>query len=183
MAYDPEGYFLEFETFLDHPQNTSLRKLLESKETLYPQEDQVTQRPPTLGIQANVIWLYYKDIPAAQQFYNEIFGSELLVDQGFAKVYSSSPTAFIGLVDEAQGLHWFSEEKAVTISFITEQINEWYEYLTSKNLEMRTSEILVENDAVEVFVTYDVGGYFLEFDRFLEHEKNVNLLESLNSTY
>jgi hypothetical protein len=28
VAYDPEGYFLEFETFLDHPQNAALRRAL-----------------------------------------------------------------------------------------------------------------------------------------------------------
>ena len=28
VAYDPEGYFLEFERFLDHPQNAALLKAL-----------------------------------------------------------------------------------------------------------------------------------------------------------
>jgi hypothetical protein len=26
-------------------------------------------RPPALGVQANIVWLYYKDVPAAQRFY------------------------------------------------------------------------------------------------------------------
>ena len=28
VAYDPEGYYLEFETFLEHPENTRLLRAL-----------------------------------------------------------------------------------------------------------------------------------------------------------
>jgi hypothetical protein len=31
VAYDPEGYFLEFETFLEHPQNAALLKALAAR--------------------------------------------------------------------------------------------------------------------------------------------------------
>jgi catechol 2,3-dioxygenase-like lactoylglutathione lyase family enzyme len=179
VAYDPEGYFLEFETFLEHPQNKKLHDYLHEASSLFPEKGQKTSRPKELGVLANVFWLYYKDIPAAQAFYEEMFGSQFLVDQGFAKVYSSSATGFIGLVDEAQGLHRYSDVKAVTVSFFSEQLEGWFEFLKSGGLEMRTPEITSESGKVEVFVTYDVGGYFLEFDRFLPHEDNAELREIL----
>jgi len=179
VAYDPEGYFLEFETFLDDPQNEKLRKQFKKTKPVYPDQDRQGGRPKKLGIQGNVIWLYYKDIPAAQKFYEENFGLELLVDQGFAKVYSSSPTAFIGLVDESQGLHRFSAEKAVTISFLTSHLEQWFEHLKNKQVPMRTPAIETESEAVRVFVCYDPAGYYLEFDTFLEHERNEMLLKLL----
>ena len=85
-------------------------------------------RPSALTVQANIVFLYYRDVPAAQRFYEDIIGLTLTVDQGFAKIYQVSPTSFIGLVDEAQGLHRASEAKAVTVSFVTERIDQWYEY-------------------------------------------------------
>ena len=70
-------------------------------------------RPPALTVQANIVFLYYRDVPAAQRFYEDVIGLTLTVDQGFAKIYQVSPTSFIGLVDETQGLHRASEAKAV----------------------------------------------------------------------
>lgn len=179
VALDPEGYFLEFETFLQHPQNEKMLPRLSPANAVYPSDNLQTSRPKKLGVLANIIWLYYKNLEEAQEFYENVFGLDLLVDQGFAKVYSSSPTAFVGLVDEAQGLHRFSEEKAVTLSFISEQIDSWYQHLLDKGLEMR--EALADADSIPVraFVTYDTAGYFIEFDGFLEDEKNYKILNLL----
>ena len=179
VAYDPEGYYLEFERFLDHPQNEILLEKISQKNALYPTEGQKTSRPDNLGILGNIVWLYYKNLEEAQLFYHNVFGFDLLVDQGFAKVYSCSPTAFIGLVDESQGLHHFSEEKSVTISFISEQIENWYKHMIEQGLEMREPLSQSETIPVKAFVTYDIAGYFLEFDWFPEHEKNTKLLSFL----
>ena len=179
VTYDPEGYFLEFETFLQHEQNDKLRWQLDKTKAVYPGKCQKTTRPEKLGIQGNIIWLYYKDLAAAQRFYGRIMGLKLLTDQGFAKVYSSSKTGFIGLVDEAQGLHCFSEEKSVTIAFITDDVKRWFSHLNDADVKFHTPSIMVEGDAVENFVAYDVGGYLVEFDRFLDHQRNQDILNSL----
>ncbi len=182
VAYDPEGYFLEFETFLPHEQNDTLRQQLSKTTALYPVKNQKTSRPSKLGVQGSVVWLYYKDILAAQRFYERIIGLNLLTDQGFAKVYSSSRTGFIGLVDEAQGLHRFSDEKAVTVCFFTDDIQSWFSHFKNAGVKLHTPSIMIESGAVETFVAYDVGGYFLEFDKFLEHELNQNIPLTLHNT-
>lgn len=179
VAYDPEGYFLEFERFLDHTQNDKLLKNLSQHKAIYPSADTEASRPMNLGIQANIVWLYYRNLEEAQRFYEDIFGFGLHADQGFAKVYACSPTGYVGLVDEAQGLHRFSDEKAVTLSFISEQIDGWYSYLLSKELKMKDNISDSERIPVRAFVTYDIAGYFLEFDCFLPHEKNAKILRYL----
>lgn len=180
VTYDPEGYFLEFERFLDHPQNTDLHQSLKNVMAVYPQAGQETSRPAELGIKANVLWLYYRDIPSAQGFYEDNFGAQLLVDQGFAKVYSSSASAFIGLVDEAQGLHRFTEKKAVNVAFITAEIEQWFAAFTRDNLNFKDQLEDQSDFPVRTFVLYDPGGYFLEFDHFIEDEKNRKLRSYLN---
>jgi catechol 2,3-dioxygenase-like lactoylglutathione lyase family enzyme len=179
VAYDPEGYFLEFERFLDFSQNKKLLTQISQFKPVYPPDGLDTSRPKNLGIQANVVWLYYKNLDEAQAFYEDVLGLELVTDQGFAKVYICSSTGYIGLVDEAQGLHRFSDEKSVTVSFISPQIDEWYTYLMRHELNVR--EGLSDGDSIPVraFVTYDTAGYFLEFDWFLEDEKNVKILDYL----
>jgi catechol 2,3-dioxygenase-like lactoylglutathione lyase family enzyme len=179
VAYDPEGYFLEFERFLDFPQNTKLLKRMSQYKPVYPPENSDSSRPKNLGVQANIVWLYYRDLAAAQAFYEDVLGLELLTDQGFAKVYACSTTGYIGLVDESQGLHRFSEEKAVTVSFLSSQIDEWHSYLVERGLKMREALSEGESIPVRTFVTYDVAGYFLEFDLFLEDHRNTKILSYL----
>ena len=136
-------------------------------------------RPASLVVQANIVWLYYRDVPAAQRFYEDTIGLALVVDQGFAKVYQVSPTSFVGLVDEKQGLHRASETKAVTVSFVTEQIDEWYKYLQSKGVRIRNPLGDATRHPTRGFVALDPEGYFLEFERFLDHEQNTKLLATL----
>jgi catechol 2,3-dioxygenase-like lactoylglutathione lyase family enzyme len=136
-------------------------------------------RPETPGVQANIVFLYYRDVPAAQRFYEDVIGLRLAVDQGFSKIYQVSPTSFIGLVDESQGLHRASEAKAVTVSFVTEKIDEWYAYLLSKGVKMRGPIGDATRHPTRGFVAYDPEGYYLEFERFLDHPQNARLIEAL----
>jgi catechol 2,3-dioxygenase-like lactoylglutathione lyase family enzyme len=179
VALDPAGYFLEFETFKEHPQNALLHQQLAESQALYALPQQATSRPSECGIMANIIWMYYKDIPEAQAFYENNFGFKLQVDQGFAKVYSSSRTGFIGLVDESQGLHRFSEEKAVNVCFLTKQIDDWYAHLQTKTVKIKDALEEAKTIPVKTFVAFDPGRYFLEFDHFLEHPKNQRIRELL----
>ncbi len=179
VTYDPAGYFLEFERFLDHPQNAGLHERLKDIKSLPPPHGQRTTRPERLGIRANVIWLYYRDVPGAQRFYEEVFGMALSVDQGFAKVYGSSRSGFIGLVDEAQGLHRFSEAKAVNVAFLTDDIDAWYARAQKHNLIIRDPLEDAASIPVRAFVAYDPAGYFLEFDRFLSDPRNDRILVTL----
>ena len=179
VAYDPAGYFLEFERFLDHPQNTRLHAALRGRSGLYPEKGSSAGRPSRLGIRANIIWLYYRDIPRAQAFYENHFDAALLVDQGFAKVYSSSPTGYIGLVDESRGLHRFSGKKAVNVCFLTEGIDAWFDRFREAGIKIRDPLETQLTIPVRTFVGFDPGGYFLEFDRFLDDPRNRRLLDLL----
>jgi len=180
VALDPAGYYLEFETFLEHPQNTLLHDHLASSHSLYPHPDLETTRPGHCGILANIIWLYFEDIPSAQAFYENNLGFKLLVDQGFAWIYASSPTGFIGLVDESQGLHRFSLEKAVNVCFLTDKIETWFRHLQEKKVKIKDKLEKMDRFPVRAFVALDPGAYFLEFDQFLEHPKNRRIRELLH---
>lgn len=138
-----------------------------------------SSRPAALGVQANVVFLYYKDVPAAQRFYEDVIGLTLAVDQGFAKIYQVSPSSFIGLVDESQGLHRASDAKPVTVSFVTAQVDQWYEYLVSKGVKMRGPVSNATRHPTRGFVAYDPEGYYLEFETFLDHPQNTALRRAL----
>ena len=177
VAYDPEGYYLEFERFNPHAENEQLIPVLAAAESRYTDAG-----ASELGFKATVLWTYYEDLADAELFYEEVMGLTLMVDQGWAKIYRTSATGFIGLVDGEKGMHQATPDKAVTVSFLTSEVDAWFEYLERQaeleKLELRHDEVLDEG-FVRVFVGYDPENYFLEFDTFMEYEGNEALLAAL----
>jgi catechol 2,3-dioxygenase-like lactoylglutathione lyase family enzyme len=177
VVLDPEGYYLEFERFNPHAENVALIPILEATETIPATPTASGESARGLGFKATVLWTYYRDMPAIQRFYEETFGLDLLVDQGWAKIYRTSPSGYIGLVDETRGMHRYTERKAVTASFVTDELDGWHARAKGRAaFELRSQET---TDRFRAFVGLDPGGYFLEFDTFLDHPDNEKLLRML----
>ena len=179
VAIDPEGYLIEVERFNVHAENTQLLPRMAQFSALGPAGG---DRPSDLEVRATVFWLYYADIPGASVFYEQLLGEEVIVDQGWAKVYPASGTGYIGLVDGTRGLHQATEEKGVTVSFFTSHVETWCERAKAQGIELRTSELTDESGRVRVFVGYDPEGYFLEWDTFLDVEGNARLMQQLRTS-
>ena len=157
VAVDPEGYLLEFETFLDRPQNSRLRDTLARVAPLGPDPSAGSKRPAGLRVRGNILWLYYADLEAARLFTVDKLSAGLLVDQGFAKVMAASPSGFIGLVDGAEGLHRHTERKAVRIAFQVEDPSAWASVLTRRGL------VVLRDPKTGSPQFSDPGGYIFSF--------------------
>ena len=109
-------------------------------------------------------------------------GLELVADQGWTKIYRATDSGFIGLVDERRGMHKFSQDKGVTVSFILDDLDGWFNYVQQKQpFALRSEEIGTGPDGkYRAFVGFDPGNYFLEFDKFYPHEVNTTLMKYLN---
>ncbi|MDX1396825.1 MAG: VOC family protein, partial [Gemmatimonadota bacterium] len=178
VVIDPEGYYLEFERFNPHPENERFTPLLDAAPTLRV-GGRAGEAPGDLGFKATVLWLYYRDIPGMRRFYENELGLDMIVDQGLAKIYPTSRTGFIGLVDETRGMHSYTEDKAVTLSFLTDDLDAWFEHARAGAFELRSDSIETGNPRYRAFVGYDPEGYFVEFDTFLDHFDNQALLEAI----
>lgn len=157
VAVDPEGYLLEFETFLDRPQNSRLGDTLARVAPFGPDTSAGSKRPAGLRVRGNILWLYYADLEAARLFAVDKLSAGLLVDQGFAKVMAASPSGFIGLVDGAEGLHRHTERKAVRIAFEVEDPSAWASILKRRGL------VVLRDPKTGSPQVYDPGGYIFSF--------------------
>ena len=181
VALDPEGYFLEFERFNPHQENSSLLPLLSDLDTTYAMNG---SRPAELGIQATVLWLYYQDLSSAQLFHEGLLGVKLLVDQGWAKVFPISSSGFIGFVDGKHGLHKATKQKCVTVSFITNDIDAWFQRAKAwDSFKLLTPQINYESERVRLFAGTDPEGYYFEWDTFLAHDDNAELLRLIRNAF
>lgn len=135
---------------------------------------QAQTRPSPLG-QASITWLYYKDLPAAMRFYEDTLGLTLTVDQGWAKVYQTSPTSFVGLVDEQRGMHKASDTKPVAVAFVTPDVDAWHAWLVSRGVRMRSPVADSKTLPIRGFTAYDPEGYTLEFETFRDDPQNAKI--------
>jgi len=182
VAEDPEGYLLEFETFKQHVENERFLPSLEIAKEQMISSGANSVVPAGMGFYATITWLYYKDIPLMEKFYQEKLGLEIVADQGWAKIYKGSSTGFIGLVDERRGMHKFTQEKAVNVSFLVNNIEGWFNYvLQNESFELRTKELGTGPEGkYKAFVGFDPEGYYMEFDKFYDHKDNEKLLKNLS---
>lgn len=110
VALDPGGYLLEFEQFKQHRENELFMAVL-------AQADRVETSVGNLNFYGSITWTYHKDMLRMQRFYEEFLGFELVADQGWTKIYQTSPNGFIGLVDERRGMENYADDKAVEIEW------------------------------------------------------------------
>ena len=105
----------------------------------------------------------------------------MVADQGWAKIYQVSKTSFMGIVDERRGMHQFTDEKAVNIGFIIDELEPWFEYVKKNDfMELKEEALSVGPETrYKAFVGFGPEGYFYEFDAFFPHEDNTLLLEYL----
>jgi predicted enzyme related to lactoylglutathione lyase len=121
-------------------------------------------------IQSQITFLYYPDIEPISSFYENVLGLELVEDQGWAKIYRTSGSAFLGLVAGDKGFHQPQEENAVLITLAVADVPAWYGYLKSQGVKLLTEIIDSEEIQVRCFFFEDPGGYSYEVEQFLKPE-------------
>jgi len=136
---------------------------------------------------ANNSFFYYSNLEAAWSFYTDTLGFETVADYGFAKILRLAQTSYLTLVDADSGMHFADAPKTVALALVTEELDQWYEYLVAEDVSMRGSGFSVtEGGPHDGFVVVDPEGYYLEFERFNVHPENERftpILEALDSLY
>lgn len=114
--------------------------------------------PNTLAI----TFLYYRDLPTAMAFYENILGLPLAIDQGWCKIYRICTGAHVGLVDESRGMNKWQAVKPVQLCIRVPDVDAWHAYAQEEGLA-NLSDLFV-NDAlgIRAFVFNDPEGYQIE---------------------
>ncbi len=110
VAIDPGGYLLEFEQFKQDPENELFMAIL-------GEAPRVNTQIKDLNFYGSITWTYHQDLLRMQTFYEEELGYTMVADQGWTKIFQTSPTGFIGLVDERRGMEDYADKKAVWIEW------------------------------------------------------------------
>ena len=117
---------------------------------------------PEGPVQLTITFLYYKDVPRAQAFYEQVMGFPLAIDQGWTKIMAIGGGAHVGLVDESRGMHRWAETRPVQLCIRVADVDGWYAY--AQALDLPNLSKLFENDqlGIRAFVFDDPEGYQIE---------------------
>ena len=79
-------------------------------------------------------------------------------------------------------MHSADEPKTTAIALVTDQLDEWWDYIQTRDVAMRSTEYIPkEGSAHDGFVAIDPEGYFLEFERFNPHHENERFMPLLDA--
>jgi catechol 2,3-dioxygenase-like lactoylglutathione lyase family enzyme len=117
---------------------------------------------PETAHELAITFLYYRDLPAAMSFYEDVLGLPLAIDQGWCKIYRICPGAHVGLVDETRGMNKWAEVKPVQLCIRVPEVDAWYAYAQARDLDGLSK--LFENEplGIRAFVFNDPEGYQIE---------------------
>jgi lactoylglutathione lyase len=127
-------------------------------------------RPVLKGNKAEklITFIYYKDLQKGIDFYGDVLGFPLEIDQGWSKIYRISEAGYVGIVDEARGMQNWHEKKTVQICIRVPRVDPWYDF--AKELGVENLSKMFESDELKIkaFVFDDPEGYQIEFQESLE---------------
>ncbi len=115
------------------------------------------------GIDMNIVFIYFNDLEKAINFYEDVLGFTLAIDQGWTKIYQSSTSGYIGLVDSARGFHKASEVKPLILCFRVPDVDAWYLHLQSQGVPILKDIKNSEELHIRAFLIEDPEGHTLEF--------------------
>lgn len=133
------------------------------------------------GIQGlELIW-FYKDLPAAKDFYSKTIGLKMIADDENSAIFQIAGDSKLVLKSIAGSGYSGKEAKSVALALLSDNLPAWYAHLQEQKVEIKYT--LKENPegAHDGFVAVDPEGYLLEFEMFRQHPENEKLMPELRA--
>lgn len=121
----------------------------------------MTERPADPVI-LTITFFYYRDLAAAQRFYEEVMGFTLAIDQGWSKIMAIGGGAHVGLVDESRGMHRADPVKPVQLCIRVADVDGWYAWAKSRGVANLSKLFESDTLGIRAFVFDDPEGYQIE---------------------
>ena len=121
-------------------------------------EENMTDSRDIIG---NNAFLYYKNYDEATNFYGDILGFKNVFEfPDFATIFQTTKSTFITVVnDNGRGMHSSDEPKTIAIALVTDQLDGWYQYALSQDLNIKNPPKPLADNPHHAFLVTDPGGY------------------------
>ena len=120
------------------------------------------------GTTIDMTFIYFNDLPRAIDFYGNVLGFPLAIDQGWCKIYQVTQTGHWGLVDGNRGYHRASKTKPIMLALRVEDVDAWYEFVLEKGIEPLNAPRVNKEMGFRVFLFQDPEGHVIEIQSVLK---------------
>lgn len=117
-----------------------------------------------LPVDAQITFLYTRNLARSARFYEDVLGFELAVDQGSCRIYRiRERSAFLGICQRDDG-----PEDASTLIFtlVTSDVHRWHERIAARGWECEHPPRHNATYGITHFFLRDPSGYLIEIQRF-----------------
>lgn len=126
------------------------------------------ERNQAPAVTGQITFLYYKDLPAAAQFYEKLLGKAPQSTPDWVRLFDLTPDATIGLVNASGGALRPSEDKPVMVTILVDGkrgVDRWYDRVRAQGIpivEERKTTRLDAKRSIHAFMFNDPEGYRIE---------------------
>jgi catechol 2,3-dioxygenase-like lactoylglutathione lyase family enzyme len=122
---------------------------------------------PHPPIESSITFFYTHDLDTSAQFYEDVLGLELWLDQGSCWIYRVSGDGYVGLCQTSETKTLPTDKRShVIFTFVTQQVDEWFNYLQQRGVEFEKSPSLNEKYNIYHCFLRDPNSYLIEIQRF-----------------
>ena len=122
---------------------------------------------PSPPLEEQIVFLYYTDLAAAEDFFGKGLGLEKTMDKDWVKIYRTAGGSSVGAVKEGRGFHKPSPSKPVMISWAVDDLDHWYRKVTAAGIKILKPPQTSADPPARTFLVEDPTGYTFEFLQWL----------------
>ncbi len=117
---------------------------------------------------SSITFMYFNDFSRAVEFFTSVLGLEQVMDQGWAVIWKTGESGFLGAVDVTKGSIPVTSRGGVLISLNVTDVSAWHQRIGSAGVEDLTP--IKDNDQIGLRSFFFRGpeGYNFEIQEFLK---------------
>ncbi|GAB4273922.1 MAG: VOC family protein [Candidatus Promineifilaceae bacterium] len=120
------------------------------------------------AIDQQITFLAAHNLVETAEFYENILGLRLVLDQGGCRIYEAAPNAYIGFcrqLSTQQQPH--AGYDGIMLTLVTTAVDDWHAYLTAKNVPIEKPP--THNTTYNIYQMFirDPNNYIIEIQSFL----------------
>lgn len=125
-------------------------------------------------IDQQITFLYTRDLPATADFYENIMGLPLTLDQGHCRIYRVTAEAYVGFCQRADApdVAFNQQNRTVIFTLVTQAVDAWYVHLKNYGIAFEKPPTLNTEYGIYHLFLRDPNGYLLEIQRFADEHWN-----------
>lgn len=127
----------------------------------------ISEAMPHPPIESEITFFYTHELEISARFYEDVLGLELWLDQGSCRIYRVSNDGYVGLCQSNEAKTPPTDKQSnVIFTLVTQQVDEWFKYLTLRGVEFEKPPELNEKYNIYHCFLRDPNGYLIEIQRF-----------------